>query len=153
MNVVDDVCDEGENNSADELATPRKLDKRRDVVRMQAKLVMAAHNGRLRDWTKGALLNCLDVLGMKVAGNTNRWELRDLATQQALPLLAEWDAFVPDTDRVTRSAAPRSSSQPSCSQPVDGLIDEREDAHVFACALVLLCVVFEDFSHFPCWHI
>ena len=127
VNVVDDVCDEGENNSADELATPRKPNKRRGVARMQAKLVMATQNGRLRDWSKGALLNCLDVLGVKVAGNSDRQELRDLATQHALPLLEEWDAFVPDTDRVTRSAAPPSSSQPSCSQPVDdmdGLIDE-----------------------------
>ena len=77
---------------------------------MQAKLVMAAQNGRLRDWSKGTLLNYLDVLGVKVAGNSNRRELRDLATRQALPLLAEWDAFVPDTDRVTCSAAPPSSS-------------------------------------------
>ena len=126
------------------------------MARMRAKLVMAAQNGRLRDWSKGALLNCVDVLGVKVAGNSNRRELRDLATQQALPLLQEWDAFVPDTDRVTRSAAPPSSSQPSCSPPVDvmdGLIDECEDAHVFACAFLLLCAVFEDFSHFPCWHI
>ena len=127
VNVVDDVCDEGENNSADELATPRKPNKRRGVARMQAKLVMATQNGRLRDWSEGAPLNCLDVLGVKVAGNSDRQELRDLATQHALPLLEEWDAFVPDTDRVTRSAAPPSSSQPSCSQPVDdmdGLIDE-----------------------------
>ena len=127
LNVVDDVCDEGENNSADELATPRKPDKGRAVARMQAKSVMAAQNGRLRDWPKGALLNCLDVFGVKVAGNSNRRELRVLATQQALPLLAEWVAFVPDTDRVTCSAAPESSSQPSCLQPVDdmdGLIDE-----------------------------
>ena len=57
MNVVDDVCDEGENNSADEFATPRKPDKGRGVARMQAKLVMAVQNGRLCDWTKGALLN------------------------------------------------------------------------------------------------
>ena len=117
----------GENNSADELATPRKLDKGRGVASMQAKLVMAAQKGRLRDWTKGALLHCPDVLGVKVAGNSNRRQMRDLAMQQALPLLAQWDAFVPDTDRVTRSAAPPSSSQPSCSQPVDGrdgLIDE-----------------------------
>ena len=121
VNVVDDVCDERENNSANELATPRKPDKGRGVARMQAKLVMAAHNGRLGGWTKGALLNCIDVLGVKVAGNSNRREMRDLAMQQALPLLAQWDAFGPDTDRVTRSAAPPSSCQPSCSQPVDDM--------------------------------
>ena len=127
MNVADDVCDEGENNSADELATTRKPNKGRGVARMQAKLVVATQNGGLRDWTRGALVHCLDVLGIKVASNSTRWELRDLATQHALPLLAEWDAFVPDTDRVTRSAAPPTSSQPNCSQPVDdmdGLIDE-----------------------------
>ena len=127
VNVVDDVYDEGENNSAEELATPRKPNKGCGVARMQAKLVMATQNGMLRDWSKGALLNCLDVLGVKVAGNSDRRELRDLATQHALPLLEEWDAFVPDTDRVTRCAAPQSSSQPSCLQPVDdmdGLIDE-----------------------------
>ena len=88
LNVVDDVCDEGENNSADDLATPRKPDKGRGVARMQAKLVMAAQKGRLRDWTKGALLNCLDVLGVKVAGDGNRRQMRDLAMQQPLPLLA-----------------------------------------------------------------
>ena len=127
MNVVGDVCDEGENNSADELATTRKPNKGRSVARMQAKLVMAVQNGRVRDWTRVALVHCLDVLGVKVASNNTRRELWDLATQHALPLLEEWDAFVPDTDRVTRSAAPPSSSQPSCSQPVDdmdGLIDE-----------------------------
>ena len=41
--------------------------------------------------------------------------------QHALPLLAQWNALVLDTDRVPRSAAPPSSSQPCCSQPVDGL--------------------------------
>ena len=127
MNVVGDVCDEGENNSADELATTRKPNKGRSVARMQAKLVMAAQNGRVRVWTRVALVHCLDVLGIKVASNNTRRELRDLATQHALPLFEEWDAFVPDRDRVTRCAAPPSSSQPSCSQPVDdmdGLIDE-----------------------------
>ena len=127
VHVVGDVCDEGENNSADELATTRKPNKGRSVARMQAKLVMAVQNGRVRDWTRVALVHCLDVLGIKVASNNTRRELRDLATQHALPLLEEWDAFVPDTDRVTRFAAPPSSSQPSCSQPVDdmdGLIDE-----------------------------
>ena len=86
VNVVDDVRDEGENNSADELATPRKPDKGRGVARMQAKLVMAAQNGRLRDWTKGALLNCLDVLGVKVAGNSNWRDRRDLAMHHGMPL-------------------------------------------------------------------
>ena len=127
VNVVGDVCDEGENNSANELATTRKPNKGRSVARMQAKLAMAVQNGGVRDWTRVALVHCLDVLGVKVASNNTRRELRDLATQHALPLLEEWDAFVPDTDRVTRSAAPPSSSQPSCSQPVDdmdGLIDE-----------------------------
>ena len=127
VNVVEDVGDEGENNSADELAIARKPNKGRGVARMQAKLVMAAQNGKLRDWTRGALVHSLDVLAMKVASNSTRRELRDLATQHALPLLAEWDVFVPNKDRVTRSAAPPSSSQPNCSQPVDdmdGLIDE-----------------------------
>ena len=34
MNVADDVCDEGEDNSADELATPRKPNKGRRVAEM-----------------------------------------------------------------------------------------------------------------------
>ena len=112
MNGADDVYNEGENNSADELVTPRKPDKGRGVARMHAKLVMAAQNGKLRDWTRGALLHCLEVLGVKVAGSSNRRQMRDLAMQHALPLLAQWDAFVLDTDRVKRSAAPPSSSQP-----------------------------------------
>ena len=127
VNVVDDVCEEGENNSVDELATPRKPDKGRGVATMQAKLVMAAQNGKLRDWTRAALSHCLDVLGVKVPSGSNRRQTRDLAMQHVLPLLAQWDAFVPDRDRVTRSVAPPSSSQPCCSQPVDdmdGLIDE-----------------------------
>ena len=127
VSVADDVCDEGENNGADELVTPRKPDKGRGVARMQAKLVIAAQNGKLRDWSRGALFQCLEVLGVKVAGSSNRRQMRDLAMQKALPLLAQWDAFVPAADRVTRSAQPPSSSQRSCSQPVDdmnGLIDE-----------------------------
>ena len=94
---------------------------------MQAKLVMAAQNGKLCDWTRAALSHCLDVLGVKVPSGSNRPQTRDLAMQHALPLLAQWDAFVPDTYRITRSAAPPSSSQPCYSQPVedmDGLIDE-----------------------------
>ena len=127
VSVADDVCDEGENNSADDLVTQGKPDKGRGVSRMQAKLVMAAQNGKLGDWTRGALLQCLEVFGVKVADSSNGRQMRDLAMQHALPLLAQWDSFVPDADRVTRSAQPPSSSQPSCSQPVDdmdGLIDE-----------------------------
>ena len=41
MNVADDVCEDGENNNVDELATQRKQDKGRRSARMQAKLVMA----------------------------------------------------------------------------------------------------------------
>ena len=127
VNVANDVCDEGENNSADELATPCKPDKGRCVARMQAKIVMAAQNGKLCNWTREALSHSLRVLGVKVPGSSYRRQMRDLAMQHALPLLAQRDAFVPDTDRVTRSAAPPSSSQPCCPQPVDdmdGLIDE-----------------------------
>ena len=149
MSVADDICDEGENNSADELVTPRKPDKGRGVARMQAKFVMVAENGKLRDWSRGAMLQCLEVLGVKVAGSSNQRQMRDLAMQQALLLLAQWDAFVPATDRVTRSAPLPSSSQPSCSQPVDdmdGLIDELMDgSHIFARALLLSCAVLSIF--------
>ena len=78
VNVTDDVCEEGENNSAHGLATPRKLDNGRRVARMQAKLVMAAQNGNLRDWTKAALSPCLDGLGVKVPSGSNR-QTRNLA--------------------------------------------------------------------------
>ena len=111
-NVADDVCEDGENKSADELATPRKPDKRRGVARMQAKLAMATQNGKLRDCTRAALPLSLDGLGVKVPSRSNRRQTRNLAMQHVLPLLAQWDAFVPDTDRVTRSAARPSNSQP-----------------------------------------
>ena len=83
MNVADDVCEAGENNSADELATPLKLEKRRDVARMQVKLVMVAQNGKLRDCTRTVLSCFLDVLGVKVLSGSNRRQTRDLAMQQA----------------------------------------------------------------------
>ena len=41
-NVADDVCDEGENNSAHQLPTLRKPSKGHGVARMQAKWVMGA---------------------------------------------------------------------------------------------------------------
>ena len=154
VNVADDVCGDGENNNADELATPRKLDKRRGVAKMQAKLVMAVQNGKLRDWTRAALSNSLDVLGVKVPSGSNCGQTRDIAMQHALPLLAQWDAFVPYTDRVTRFLVPPSSSQPCCSQPMDGmdgLIDEKDGgAHMCACACLLCFAVAPSFSR-PCF--
>ena len=47
--------------------------------------------------------------------------------KHTLPLLAQWDAFVLDTDCITRSAIPPSSSQLCCSElvgDVDAPIDE-----------------------------
>ena len=128
LQVVDNVCDNMENNGADELVTPRKPNQRCGVARMQAKLVMAATTGKLRDWPKGTVSHCLDVLGVKLPSGNNRREAREIAMQHALPLLAKCDAFVPQTDRVTCSAVPPSSPQPCCSQgpidDMDGLINE-----------------------------
>ena len=70
--VADDVCEDGENKSADELATPRKPDKRRGIARMQPKLAMAAQNGKLRESTRAALPHCLDALGVKVPSGSQR---------------------------------------------------------------------------------
>ena len=108
VNVADDVCEDGENSSANELATPGEPDKGRGITEMQATLVMAAQSGKLRDWTRATLSHCLDVLGVKLPSGSNRQHARDIAMQHTLPLLAQWDAFVPDTDRVTRSVAPPS---------------------------------------------
>ena len=94
VNVADYVCEDGENNGADELATPRKPNKGRPVARMQAKLVMAAQSGKLRDWSRTTLSHCLDVLGVKLPSGTNRKQAREIAMQHALPLLAQRDASV-----------------------------------------------------------
>ena len=72
VNVADDVCEDGENNDVDELATPRKPYKGRGVATMQAKSVMAAQSGKLRDCTRAALSHCLDVLGVKLPSVSNR---------------------------------------------------------------------------------
>ena len=156
MNVADDACDEGENNSADELATPRKPHKGRGVARVHAKLVMAVQNGKLRDWTRGALLHCLDVLGVKVAGNSNRRQMRDLAMQHVLPLLAQWDAFVPDTDPVMRSqhhqAAPNPVARSWWMTWMDSSMTERmvpTDLHVPFCSVVLCCLLLPFL--YPSW--
>ena len=88
LNVADDVCKDDENNSADEMATPRKPDKGHGVATMQAKLVMASHSGKLCIWTRAALSRCLNVLGVKLPSGSNRGQARDIAMQHALPLLA-----------------------------------------------------------------
>ena len=97
------------------------------MATMQAKVVMAAQSGKLRDWTKATLSRCLDVLGVKLPSGSNRRQAREIAMQHALPLLARWDAF-PNTARVTRFVVPPSSSQPCCSRgpddDMDGLINE-----------------------------
>ena len=128
MQVVDDAAEAAENNSEEEAVAPRKSDPKRALARAQAKLVCATKAGPLRDWTRARICDCLDAMGVKVPYNMNRRQARDIAMQQALPLLAQMDSdWVPPTDRVTRSAAPPSSSQPCSQVPVDdmdGLIDE-----------------------------
>ena len=127
MNLADGVCEDGENNNTHELATPQKRNKECVVAKMQAKLVMAAQSSKLRDWSRTTLSHCLNVLGVRLPSGTNRRQTRNIAMQHALPLSAQWETFVPDTDCVTHFAAPPSSSQPCCSQPVDDmdeLIDE-----------------------------
>ena len=76
------------NDNAHELATPHKRDKGRPIARVEAKLVMAAQNGKLRDSTRAALSHCLNVVGVKVQSGSNRRQTRDLAMHHALPLLA-----------------------------------------------------------------
>ena len=128
MQVVNDAAEAAENNSEEEAVVPRKSDPKRALARAQAKLVCAAKAGTLRDWTHARICECLGAMGVKVPCNMNRRQARDIAMQQALPLLAPMDFdWVPPTDRVTRSAAPPSSSQPCSQVPVDdmdGLIDE-----------------------------
>ena len=82
----------------------------------------------MRDWTRARICDCLGAMGVKVPYKLNHRQARDIAMQEALPLLAQMDSdWVPRTDRVTCSAAPPSNSQPSSQVPlddVDGLIDE-----------------------------
>ena len=128
MQVVDDAAEAAENNSEEEAVAPRKSDPKRALARAQAKLVCAAKSGTLRDWTRARICDCLASMGVKVPNSKTRGEARELAMQEVLPLLAQMDCdWVPPTDRVTRSAAPPSSSQPCSQVPVDdmdGLIDE-----------------------------
>ena len=128
VQVVDDAAEAAENKSEEEAVAPRKSDPKRALARAQAKLVCAAKAGTLRDWTRARICDCLGAMGVKVPYNMNRRQARDIAMQQALPLLAQMDSdWVPPSDRVTRSAAPPSSSQPCSRVPVDdmdGLIDE-----------------------------
>ena len=128
VRVVDDAAEAAENNNEEEAVAPRKSDPKRALARAQAKLVCAAKAGTLRDRTHARICDCLGAMGVTVPCSVNRRQARDIAMQQALPLLARTDSdWVPPTDRVTRSAAPPSSSQPSSHVPVDdmdGLIDE-----------------------------
>ena len=128
VQVVDDSAEAAENNSEEEAVAPRKSDPKRALARAQAKLVCAAKSGTLRDSTRARICDCLASMGVKVPNSKTRGDARELAMQELLPLLAQMDCdSVPPTDRVTRSAAPPSSSQPCSQVPVDdmdGLIDE-----------------------------
>ena len=72
MNVADDVCEDGENNSADELATSGKPHKGCAVARILAKWVTATRTGKLWDWTRAKLSHCLDLHGVKLPSGSNR---------------------------------------------------------------------------------
>ena len=128
MQVVDDVAEAAENNSEEEAVAPRKSDPKPPLARAEAKLVCAAKAGTLSDRTRARISDCLRAVGVKVPCNMSRRQARDIAMQQALPLLAQMDSdWVPPTDRVARAPAPPSCSQPSSQVPVDdidGLIDE-----------------------------
>ena len=128
MQVVDDAAEAAENYSEEEAVAPHKSDPKRALARAQAKLVCAAKSGTLGDWTPARICDCLASMGVNVPNSKTRGQARELAMQQVLPLLAQMDSdWIPPTDRVTRSAAPSSSSQPCSQVPVDdmaGLIDE-----------------------------
>ena len=55
-------------------------------------------------------MNCLDVLGVKVTGNTNRRQLMDLAMQQALSLLAVGPTGSSKAGTACRCKMPRNCS-------------------------------------------
>ena len=125
--MVHQVCPDAEYHSADEVVPTRQPNKCKEVARAQARLVMVARAGRLRGWKRGLLLRTLDEMGVKVPKGRTRNQCFDVAIKYALPLLAEYDEFVTETDRITRSAAPPSSSQFYSQDPFDdmaGLIDE-----------------------------
>ena len=142
VNVADYVCQDRENNGLGKLATPPKPDNRLGFGRMQAKLVMAAQNGKLCDRTRAALSDCPDVLGVKVPNGSNGRQTRDLAMQHALPLLAQWDSFVPDTDRVTRSAVQQAAPNPAALNLWMASMDSSlKKMMVPTCVRVLVCCV------------
>ena len=127
VQVVDDAPEATENNSKEEAVAPPKSAPKRALARAHAKLVWDAKAGTLPDWTRARICDSLGAMGVKVPYNMNRRQARDIAMEQALPLLAQMDSdLVPPTDHVTRFAAPPSSSQPCSQVPVDdmdGLID------------------------------
>ena len=122
VQVVDDAAEAAENSSEKEAKVRPKacLDPCTGQAGMCGK-------GR-RDWTRARICDCLGAMGVKVLYHMNQRQARDIAMQQALPLLAQIDSdWVPPNECVTRSAAPPSSSQPCSHVPVDdmdGLIDE-----------------------------
>ena len=168
VNVADDVYDKGENSSVDEFATPRKPDKGRRVAGMQAKLVMATRNGKLRDPTRGALSHCLDVLGVKVPSGSTRRQIRDTAMQLALPC---WHSGMPLCRIQTvlpvvqhRQAAPNPAVPNRWMTWIDSSINKMmvpTYLHVPICCFLLCCfprcrhsfLVFIQFPHFSCSHI
>ena len=91
MQVVDDAAKAAENNSEEGALAPWKSNPKRLLARAQAKLVCAAKAGTLRDWTRAPIYDCLGAMGVKVPYNMNRRQARDIAMQQALPLLAQMD--------------------------------------------------------------
>ena len=89
---VADVLEDGENNNADELATPRRPGKGRRVATIKAKFVLASQGVKPRDWTRATLSHCLDLLGVKVPSGSNRQQAREIAMQHAL---ACWHTGMP----------------------------------------------------------
>ena len=97
VNVVDHVCEVDENNNATKMCTSCKPNKGRVVAGMQAKLVMAAESGKVRDWPRTTLSHCLDWLGVTLPSGTNRQQqeillcsMPRLCWHRGMPLCPIW---------------------------------------------------------------
>ena len=120
---------------------------------MQAKLVMGAQNGKLRDWTRGALLHCLDLLGVKVAGSSHR-----RGTLLCCMLCLFWHSGMPLCQTRTvlrvlqhRQAAPNPAARNRWMTWMDSSMNERvvpTYLHVPICCFVLCCLL--GFFPFSC---